>query len=284
MADKSENIKDAIAEDNEIIESNKKNKKRNKKKETPQEIVRSIVILLAILLAIRTFLWEPFRIPSESMLPRLEIGDFISVNKMAYGYSKKSPSFFTVPFVPDGRLQFVGGQPKRGDVIVFKRPSDGRIMVKRLLGLPGEQLKVINGVVYINDVPLKRDKIDHTIRHNRSDSIFTRYREYMPNGQNYIVYEVEALDRNNRILPISGAQFDNTQTFVIPDKHYFFMGDDRDLSANSRDWGTVEETYLLGKATFINFNFFQSLKGKRLFMKMYTDKDYDTYQKNHTMD
>ncbi|MFV0430842.1 MAG: signal peptidase I [Alphaproteobacteria bacterium] len=260
-----------------------KNKKQ-KKKETPLEIARSIFILLFILLAIRTFIWEPFRIPSESMLPRLEIGDFISVNKSAYGYSKKSPSFFTVPFLPDGRFNPLGGKPKRGDVIVFKRPSDNRIMIKRLIGFPEDKIKVQNGIVYINDIPLKREKIDTRIAHARSDSIFTRYREYMPNGKNYIVYEVEVVKRNNQELKISGTEFDNTHTFVIPAKSYFFMGDDRDLSADSRDWGSVEETYLLGKATLINLNFFQSLKGKRIFMKMYTDKDYDTYQQNHTMD
>ncbi len=262
-----------------------------KKKESLGSFLRSIFVILAILLALRTFIWEPFFIPSESLLPRLEKGDFISVNKSAYGYSKKSPSFFTIPFVPDGRTYIIGKKPKRGDIIVFKNPhvNNGRIMVKRLIGLPGDIIQFRDEIIHINNIPIKREKIEGQVLHKKNkksstQDIFERYRETMDNNISYIVYERRGYkNASGSLIAQSRTTSDNTVSFNVPENHYFFIGDNRDRSGDSREWGFIEDTQILGKATFVNFNFFQSLTGKRLFLKMYTDKDYDDYYKKHPL-
>ncbi len=268
-----------------------KAQKKPKKKESFGSFLKSITLILFVLLLLRTLIWEPFFIPSESMLPRLEKGDFISVNKSAYGYSKKSPSLFTLPFMPDGRSYIIGKQPERGDVIVFKNPhvKQGRIMVKRVIGLPGDKVQFRNETVYVNDVAIKKEKIEGQILHKKTkdsstQDIFERYRETMDNGRSYIVYERRGYKNTaGQLIAQSRTTSDDTVVFHVPQNNYFFIGDNRDRSGDSREWGFIEDTHLLGKATFVNFNFFQSLKGKRLFLKMYADKDYDDYYPKHPL-
>ncbi len=264
--------------------------KRKKKKESLGSFLKSIFFIISFLLLLRTFVWEPFFIPSESLLPRLEKGDFISVNKSAYGYSKKSPSFFTIPFLADGRSYIIGKKPKRGDIIVFKNPNTStNIMVKRLIGLPGDVVQFKDEVIYINDTPIKREKLKGHVLHkkrkdNRPREIFERYRETMDNGVSYIVYELRGTQKaSGESLLINRTTSDNKGPFIVPENHYFFIGDNRDRSGDSREWGFIEETNLLGKATLVNFNFFQTLMGKRFLLKMYTDKDYDDYYKKHPL-
>ncbi len=265
-------------------------KQRKKEKESLGSFLKSIFLIIGFFLILRTLLWEPFFIPSESLLPRLEKGDFISVNKSAYGYSKKSPSFFTLPFLPDGRTYIVGKKPQRGDIIVFKNPnSSTNIMVKRLIGLPGDTVQFRDEIIYINGNPIKREKLDGIVLHkekknNADREIFERYRETMDNGLSYITYELRGYQKaSGNSVVLNRTSADNEGPFNVPENHYFFIGDNRDRSGDSREWGFIEDTYLLGKATLVNFNFFQTLIGKRFLLKMYTDKDYDDYYKKHPL-
>ncbi len=247
--------------------------KKEKKKETLPQFIGSIIFIVFVVLLARTLIWEPFRIPSESMLPRLEVGDFISTNKAAYGWSKRSPTFFTLPFVPDGRLNPFGSSPKRGDIVVFRnhRTKEDTITIKRVVGLPGEAISIVDNVIHINEVPFEREILDKKVNYYGKASL-ERYRETMPNGRSYITYHVANKKETKR-------------AFLIPENQYFLMGDNRDNSADSRWWGTIEETHILGRANMINLNFFQSLKGKRIFVKMQDDtRDYDEYQAKHPLD
>lgn len=250
-----------------------KNVRKEKKKETIPQFIGSILFIIFVVLLARTLIWEPFRIPSESMLPRLEVGDFISTNKAAYGWSKRSPTFFSLPFVPDGRLNPFGNSPKRGDIVVFRnhRTPEDTITIKRIIGLPGDTLTIAQNVIHINGVPFERTLLDKKINYLGKVAL-ERYRETMPNGRSYITYHVAGKRETKR-------------EFTIPEKQYFLMGDNRDNSADSRWFGTIEETHILGRANLINLNFFQSLKGKRIFIKMQDDtRDYDEYQAKYPLD
>lgn len=241
-----------------------------KKKETKLQAATSIAFIIFVVLLIRTLLWEPFRIPSESMLPRLEVGDFISVNKAAYGWSKRSPTFFDIPFVSDGRLNPSGSEPKRGDVIVFRNHQDGdTITIKRLIGLPGDVVEIqADDQVIINGEALKREAIEGSVITGRLQ--LDRFWEELPDGRRYIIYQ------SPQRRPLVGK-------YTVPAKSYFLLGDNRDNSKDSRFFGAIEETHLLGRANLINLNLFQSLKGKRLFLKMQeSEKNYDEYIQKHT--
>lgn len=202
------------------------------------------VIIQALLLAVvlRTFLFQPFNIPSGSMKPTLLIGDYIFVSKWSYGYSKHSFPFSLGPF--DGRIW--EGVPERGDVVVFKYPSDtNKDYIKRVMGLPGDTVQMRDSVVYINDKPVTRGEqgvfVDEGSR--RSTPIFVETQE---TGRSY-----ETIDFD------PGTVADNTEPFVVPEAHYFFLGDNRDNSADSRyDVGMVPAENLVGKAQVI----FLSLK------------------------
>jgi signal peptidase I len=203
------------------------------------------VILQALLLAlvIRTFLFQPFNIPSGSMRPTLLEGDYLFVSKYAYGYSKHS-----IPFSPNlfsGRIW--SAEPKRGDVMVFKFPKDPRIdYIKRLIGLPGDKVQMIAGVLNINGVPVKREKtgvidnFDVTEMQRPVDV----YHETLPNGVNF-----DTLDIDPETLA------DNTREFIVPEGHYFMMGDNRDNSNDSRfEVGMVPFENLVGRANMIFFS------------------------------
>lgn len=246
--------------------------RKEKKKETIPQFLASILFIIFVVLLARTLIWEPFRIPSESMLPRLEVGDFISTNKAAYGWSKRSPTFFSLPF-PDGRINPFGSMPKRGDIIVFRnhRVPENTITIKRVVGLPGDTISIIDNVIHINGTAFKRELLDKKVNYYGRLPL-ERYRETMPNGRSYITYNLLNKKETRR-------------EFVIPEKQYFLMGDNRDNSQDSRSWGSIEETHILGRANLINLNFFQSLKGKRIFVKMQDDtRDYDEYQAKHPLD
>lgn len=205
------------------------------------ELAKTLVYALVLAGLIRTIFFQPFWIPSGSMKDTLLIGDFLFVNKMAYGYSQHSCPFSMCPF--SGRI--FASDPERGDVVVFKHPTTGADFIKRLIGLPGDRIQVKNGLLYINDEPVKvepagvfaerngrQGPMGHTPRCANAPVPSgemcekTRFRETLPNGVTH------------DILNISDQQgsysADNTPVFTVPDGQYFFMGDNRDNSADSR--------------------------------------------------
>lgn len=206
------------------------------------------VLFQAILLAllVRSFIIQPFVIPSGSMRPTLLVGDYLFVSKFSYGYS--SVSFpFRLPFF-HGRL--FGSQPHRGDVVVFhhKDQNDGvyKDFIKRVIGLPGDKIELKNGVVFINDKPVARKRIGKA-----SDSDITGalgdvdlYRETLPNGVSYDTLSIDPAGSGN-----------NRGPFFVPAGHYFMMGDNRDNSEDSRfSLGPIAYNELIGKASFLFFS------------------------------
>ena len=178
------------------------------------------------------------------MEPNLLIGDRLFVSKYSYGYSRHS-----LPFSPNfSNKRYLSRNPERGDVIVFKTPTDNRTdYIKRLIGLPGDSVQIINGNLYLNNKTIQRDKIENSININCGNEILNidAFEETLPNGKKYIaVYKKE-------------GTMQNTDEFVVPDNHYFFMGDNRDCSNDSRFLGSVgyvSFNNLVGKARLIFFS------------------------------
>ncbi|MGH6932764.1 MAG: signal peptidase I [Dongiaceae bacterium] len=202
------------------------------------EIVRTIVYAILIAFVVRTFAFEPFNIPSGSMKPTLLVGDYLFVTKWTYGYSRYSFLWGWPAF--SGRI---GAAPvTRGDVVVFKVPSDNETdYIKRIVGLPGDRIQVIGGILHINGEPVKREPIDDWV--DSDGQSFTQYDETLPNG--VIHHIVEASDR---------APLDDTDEFLVPPGNYFGMGDNRDNSQDSRVFGFIPEENLVGRASFIFYS------------------------------
>jgi signal peptidase I len=172
----------------------------------------------------------------------LLVGDYLFVSKVAYGYSRHSFPFSAAPF--SGRI--FASEPKRGDIIVFKLPSDNSTdYIKRLIGLPGDRIQMKDGQLYINDKPVKREKVSEGIETlDGVDRDVTHYRETLVGGKSY---ETLSFAPNN--------PYNNTGVYVVPEGHYFMMGDNRDNSADSRaDVGFVPSENLVGKAEIIFFS------------------------------
>jgi signal peptidase I len=195
---------------------------------------------------IRIFLFQPFDIPTGSMIPSLRIGDYLFVSKFSYGWSKHS--FPWSPPLFDGRI--LASEPKRGDVVVFKHPNHNTPdYIKRVIGLPGDKIQVTNGVLRINGVPVKLERIEDFTgapstcnRRSHSDIKIARYIETLPNGVKH-----EILDCS----PYSEG--DNTRVYEVPPGFYFMMGDNRDNSTDSRfrEVGPVPNENLVGRARII---------------------------------
>jgi signal peptidase I len=204
------------------------------------EIIKTIVYALLIALVLRVLLFQPFTIPSGSMIPNLLIGDYIIVSKYSYGYSKHS-----IPFSPalfKGRI--LERTPHRGDVVVFKTPKDNRTdYVKRLMGLPGDRIQVRNGVVYINGKMLTQKDLGLDTERG-----VERIQETNPEGKVYVTQDMGERDT------------DNTDVFTVPEHMYFMMGDNRDNSLDSRvspfagGVGFVPAENLVGKAQIVLFS------------------------------
>jgi signal peptidase I len=207
------------------------------------ETARTLVYAVAIALAVRTFLYEPFNIPSGSMKPTLLIGDYLFVSKFAYGYSKHSLPFSLPLF--EGRIW--EELPERGDVAVFKLPSDNRTdYIKRIIGLPGDKLQVRGGVLYVNGEPASRVRLeDFYDDDGTSNGPLARYRETLPGGPNYTVLDIMA-----------HGSLDNTRVYEVPAGHVFAMGDNRDNSLDSRvdNVGYIPIDNLIGRAEIIFFS------------------------------
>ncbi|MEW6091505.1 MAG: signal peptidase I [Pseudomonadota bacterium] len=209
------------------------------------ENVRTIIYALLIAVIIRALLFQPFFIPSSSMESSLLIGDYLFVSKYSYGYSRHS-----LPFSPplfSGRI--AGVQPERGDVVVFKQPTDNRTdFIKRVIGLPGDKIERRHGILYINDREVPRMRVDDFIEPDAFGNVrrVPRYKETLPNGVSYLT-----LDR------IRESAWDNAGPYLVPEGHYFMMGDNRDNSSDSRvaeSVGYVPFENLVGKAEIIFFS------------------------------
>ncbi len=207
------------------------------------ETISVIVQALLLALLIRSFLFQPFSIPSGSMRPTLLEGDYLFVSKFSYGYSHHS-----LPFSPplfSGRIW--GAQPARGDVIVFKFPPNPSLdYIKRLIGLPGDKIQVREGVLYINDIAVPREKTRQINNFDvtQQDRPVDVYRETLPNGVSYDTLDLDP-----------GSLGDNTREFIVPEGHYFMMGDNRDNSSDSRfSVGFVPFENLEGRATLLFFS------------------------------
>ncbi len=209
------------------------------------EFAKTIAVAVILAVLIRTFLYEPFNIPSGSMKPTLEVGDYLFVHKPAYGYSRYSFPFGFAPI--EGRLWPV--KPERGDVIVFKLPSNTFIdYIKRVVALPGETVQVRNGRLYINGQMIPRESLGFKEVDDqfRGKVLMHEYIETLPGGLKHHIYE----ESDNQPL-------DNTDIFVVPEGHYFMMGDNRDNSQDSRVApmvGFVPYENIVGKADFIFFS------------------------------
>jgi signal peptidase I len=209
------------------------------------ETVRTVLYAVAIAITIRIFAYEPFNIPSGSMIPTLLVGDYLFVSKFSYGYSRYSLPW-GLPWIK-GRI--LAGQPERGDVAVFKLPSDNKTdYIKRLIGLPGDTIQVVNGILHINGEPVLREKVEEKsvqIQGIYSTQV-TEYIETLPNGVKHRIWE-----RSDEEL------LDNTPVFTVPADHYFAMGDNRDSSQDSRvisAVGFVPFENLVGRAEFLFFS------------------------------
>ncbi|MFO1057790.1 MAG: signal peptidase I [Dongiaceae bacterium] len=205
------------------------------------EVVRTVVIAVLIAIGIRSFAYEPFNIPSGSMKPTLLIGDYLFVSKWSYGYSRYSLPFGLPLF--SGRI--FGSPPERGDVAVFKLPTDPKVdYIKRIIGLPGDQIQVRRGILYINGQAVQRQPIDDYVDENGER--LKQYIETLPNGVQHRI-----LERSD------DGPLDDTDVYNVPPGHYFAMGDNRDNSQDSRVLGAVgyvPAENLVGRAEFLFFS------------------------------
>lgn len=216
-----------------------------KRVESAWDTVRTLIYAIGLALVFRSFLFEPFHIPSGSMRPTLLEGDYIFVSKYSYGYSR-----YSFPF---GSLMNWAGrvwetQPERGDVVVFRLPTDPSVdYIKRLVGLPGDRIRVNDGRLFVNDHMIDRvQEEDFAFRINGVEKRVLRYREVMPSGKAYVTLDESAF-----------GEVDYTEEYVVPEGHYFMMGDNRDNSIDSRyteKVGYVPAENLIGRAEMILFS------------------------------
>ena len=208
------------------------------------ENIKTLFYALIIAIVIRSLLIQPFYIPSSSMEPSLLVGDRLFVTKYSYGYSKHSFPFS--PPIFKGRL--ISSEPKRGDVVVFKTPADNRTdYVKRIIGLPGDKLQFIDSNLYLNDTEILKSKIsdnDKIFCGEKKIDVFT-FEELLPNG------------KKHKSVYSKNFPFQNSDIFTVPENHFFFLGDNRDCSKDSRflsSVGYVHRDNLVGKVQIIFFS------------------------------
>ena len=209
------------------------------------EVLSTVAWALGIAIVLRTFLFQPFHIPSGSMLPGLMKGDYIITTKYSLGYGKYAATPLPFP-IKNGRL--FEREPERGDVIVFRPEGDDKNFIKRLVGLPGDQMQMQSGQLYINGERIKSEIVAEETYVNQygNDAIAEAWRETLANGNSHIVYDAQ-----------KNSQLDKTPVFTVPSGHYFMMGDNRDNSFDSRvsvlkgGAGFVPTENLMGKAEFV---------------------------------
>ncbi len=219
---------------------------KNKNKGGFLDTLKTVIYAVLIAMVVRTLGFEPFNIPSGSMVPTLLVGDYLFVSKFSYGYSKHS-IIFSLPLIP-GRILF--SEPERGDVVVFKLPSDNSTdYIKRVIGLPGDKLQMKSGRLFINGKIVQREQTKDFIQTGSNGNLrmTKQYKEILPNGRTYNILE-EWGDK---------GPLDNTGIFQVPTSHYFVMGDNRDNSQDSRvrpEVGFVPKNNLVGRAEILFFS------------------------------
>ena len=232
-----------------------------------------LVKLVIIVVLFRTFVFTSFNIPSESMMPRLLVGDYLFASKWSYGYSSNS-----LPFDLDlGDGTVFASQPERGEVVIFKHPIDRVDYIKRVIGLPGDKVQMIDGVLHLNDAPVGLERVEDFVLPVqdgmgcfRSDYAvqledgtracsYPQFRETLPGGASY------------NILDLGTVAVDNTGPMVVPEGHYFLMGDNRDNSQDSRrptqsgGWvGFVPQNDLVGEASFMYWSWGNGVRWDRI--------------------
>ena len=214
-------------------------------KEEFSEFFKTAVLAVLLAIILRSLLFEPFNIPSGSMKPTLEVGDYLFVYKPSYGYSRYSFPFGLAPI----KDRLWAKEPERGDVVVFKLPTNQSIdYIKRVVALPGDRVQMKRGRLYINNNIIPRERVGIVNEETPHKGMVTmvKYRQVLPNGVSFYIYE----EGDN--MPL-----DNTQAFKVPEGHYFVMGDNRDNSQDSRVQqavGMVPFDHLVGRADFLFFS------------------------------
>ncbi len=213
------------------------------KRTTLKEEAKSLLFVVFIAIMIRTLIMEPFFIPSGSMRDTLREGDYVFATKYNYGYSKFSFLFITPEFIKGRMLE---SKPERGDIVIFKLPNKmEKRFIKRLIGMPGDKIQMVSGILYINDKAIEREYLGKILNENGNE--YKRYLEVLPNGAKYYAQYA--------ISPTHSGLGDNTQAFNVPEGEYLMMGDNRNESNDSRiDLGFVPFENFIAKAQFIFFS------------------------------
>lgn len=232
----------------------------HKTENTWGEFLRTIALAVLVALAFRTIAYEPFNIPSESMLPNLLVGDYLLVSKYSYGYSKHS-----LPLSPNVLSGRIFEKPvTRGDIAVFKFPGDNRTdYIKRIVGLPGDVIQVVSGLLYINGEPVERERVADFV-HPDTGLKYPQYRETLPNGVSFFTldctYGAYGIVRSLVHLNCTDTELDNRGPLAVPEGHYFAMGDNRDNSSDSRKprarggVGNIPAENMVGRAEVLFFS------------------------------
>lgn len=214
--------------------------------------VKEWVVVLATFALISCFLFQPFKIPSGSMIPTLLVGDFLIVNKFCYGYSNDSFRIgtFTFPLPKINKRLMIDNLPKAGEVVVFRdEKDDDKNYIKRVIGVPGDKIELKNGIVHINDKPLELEEAgEYSIIDNNEYVVYKKYFETLPNGYKHVIIKRYGFGQ---------SPLDNVGPFVVPEGHYFMMGDNRDNSQDSRVMekvGFIPLNHIMGRAECLFFS------------------------------